>query len=102
MAKKNSLNDNDIESLARFLADAGSTTLSALEMCRQGISMADGAIERLVAIQAMLEKSGYLVDRGLNLLGDPGVVGHYDDWLAGERVDAVEPDVKQQCDVRAV
>lgn len=79
------LNANDQEILRSYITEAANTVLCAVKLCRDRIGAADENAASLVALEAMLEKSGYLMDRGLDLLGDPGVVGSYDDWLAGER-----------------
>jgi len=102
MAKGKQLTEDEIDTLVSYLHEAGNYILSSVKMCRGLISAASEEADQLQGVEALLEKAGYTVDRGLDLLGDPGVVGKFDDWLAGERADEADRDAKRQYGVHVV
>lgn len=79
---KSTLNADELQTLATYLSESATGIHAALELCREAINGNPSEASPLVAIQATLEKSGFLVDLGSSLIGDIVVCGDFGGWLA--------------------
>jgi len=81
MAENDSTAKIPADKLERNLYEIGTYILAIKNLGRQQINGHDETGAVALGIISLAEKSGYLADKCINLLGDPtGTVGDFDAW----------------------